>query len=125
MWKYINFKQNDVDPSPEARAQFGAVVDFLFKFAEYTLISGAFLFLAITTNNWAVMLIAGILAVALSAYLVSLVAGLRFFNWRDAPNWWLKGILFCLDALIFFAAFYTLQTAFHAVANTMRTGIGI
>lgn len=125
MKKYLSFKQNDVDPSPEARAELSNIIDFSFKFAEYTLVAGVFIFLAITTQNWAVILIAGFLTVILGTYLLSLVSGLRFFLWRDAPSWWLKTILFLLDAVIFFAFFYVIQTAFFAVIETMKSGVGI
>jgi hypothetical protein len=125
MWKYIGLKQNDVDPSPEARAQFGAAVDFVFKFAEYALVAGVFAYLAKTTQHWAVITIAVVLVLLLTTHLLSLVSGLQYFLWREAENKALKALLFVLDAAIFVGIFYTLQRAFFAVFETMQQGVGI
>ena len=99
MWKYIGLKQNNVDPSPEARAQLGAAVDFVFKFAEYTLITGVFWYLAKTTQHWAVTSIAAILALLLDTHLLSLVSGLQYFLWKDAENKALKFFLWLLSTV--------------------------
>lgn len=125
MLKYLSLKQNDVDPSPEARAQVGAAVDFVFKFAEYVLIAGVFGYLATVTEHWAVIAIAVVLFGLLFVHLFSLLAGLQYFQWRRAENRALKAFLLVLDTAIFLGLYFVLRSAYSAVVETMRDGVGI
>ena len=125
MWKYLDLRQNNVDPSPEAREKMVAAVDFCFKFSEYTLIAGVFAFLAIETKNWAVITIAIVLMVLLFAHLLSLISGLQYFVWRKAKFWWSKTILLMIDSTIFVGIFWLLREAVIAVIGVMSKGIGI
>ena len=125
MLMYLDFKQNDVDPSPEARAQVGAAVDSVFKFAEYALVEGVFVFLAKETDHWAVEGIAGVLALMFSVFLLSLISGVSCVRWKDAEHWWSRILLFFVDSSIFAAIFIVLLEAMKAVLETMSSGIGI
>jgi hypothetical protein len=125
MWKYLNVRQRDVDPSPEVRAQMNVAVEFCFKFAEYTLIAGVFAFLAIATKHWAVIAIACVLALLLTVHMMTMISGLQFFVWRDAKSWWSKTLLFVLDSALFLGLWWTLLQAFVAVFKTMSGGVAV
>jgi hypothetical protein len=125
MWKYLSFKQNDVDPSPEARAIIGSTVDFIFKFAGNALVTGVFGYLAAITGNWAVIAIAVLMSALLAGQLLTLIAGMQYFLWREAKSRPLAVFLWLIDAIIFLAICFTIYTAFFAILEVMRTGVGI
>ena len=125
MWKYLSIRQRDVDPGPEARALMYVAMEFCFKLAEYALIAGVFLFLAIQTKHWAVIAISLCLTFLLGVYILSLIGGLQFFIWRDAKRWWSKALLFIVDTALFLVLWWTLLEAFKAVYGTMSDGVGI
>ncbi|WP_157973480.1 hypothetical protein [Tropicimonas sp. IMCC34043] len=125
MRKFFVFKQNDIDPNPEVLEGIRRALDFVFKFAEYALVTGVFIFLAITTSNWAVGLIAVILFFLLYSYLVALLTGFQFFFWRSAGSWWTKTLLFVLDSSLYVFLFLTLLAAMYAVIKAMAEGVGI
>lgn len=125
-WKeLIVLRQNDVDPSPEARASLQKALDAGFKFAEYALISGLFTFLAFKTEHWAVIVMAIALAGLLWVQTLSLISGFVWFNWRAAPNPSLKALLLVADSFLFFVPYFIVQRGMFAILQAFSEGIGV
>ena len=64
---YFNYHNSEIDP--RSLSGLHRFVDFCFKLAEYTLIVGVFLFIAIKTDNWAVYAVAIFLSLLFILYL--------------------------------------------------------
>lgn len=122
---YIVFKQNNVDPSPEAQAFFSRIVEVGFKYAEYVLVLGVFGFLADQTKHWAIYTIWFILIFILYIHMFSMLAGFTYFNWRRAESKILKFLLWAMDSSIYLICFVILSFAFWQVSNALQKGIGI
>lgn len=125
MKKYIGLTQNDMDPSPEVRESLSKIVEYVFKLAEYVLVLGVFCFLSITTKNWAVIAVAFVLGASLFVYIFSMLSGIQFILWRNAPLRWQRATLFVLDSAIYFALYAVLYVALWTIVTTMLKGVGV
>lgn len=120
--KHFTVRKDDTEPPLRALDE---IVSTIFRLAEYVLIAGAFVFLAFATENWAVILIAAMLGLALSVLIMSWIAQITFLNWRRASGRASKILLMLLDIGIFLASSWIVITALKAVAKAFETGIGI
>ena len=125
MKKYWFWKQGNVDPSPEALEFIAKVARGAFTAAEYCLIAGVFIFLAVETKNWAVIVLAAALSFILGMWIITLVGGFHFFLWRTADKWYLKTVFFIVDTALYLGVIFTVYTAFAAIFESFKKGIGV
>lgn len=119
-----NFRSHLGYPRAEIVVWLEKFIEVAFRFAEYVLIAGAFIYLAVATKNWAVILIAATIGGALVIYMSMQLWGFTFFYWRGATGK-KKVMLLLLDAGIYLGLSQVLKTAIAAVLKAFESGVGV
>jgi hypothetical protein len=123
--RLFRIQDDGVDPSPEVHNKLRIIIAEAFAFAEYVLIAGVFVFVAKQSDSIPAMIVAGFLALLLSVYIMSTIAGFNFFNWRKAETKTKRFIFWSIDTTLFFAVYMITLWALTDIVETLSKGVGI